>query len=212
MEVIDEKVNLADVANALRGGPDPRDPSGVHVTDLYWEAQRIAKGKEKPDYSDTEGLAEMGFLWEFAVRPWIRQSFPNDLVIFSPVYELEGVKATLDAVAIPTSSPVLPVVIDAKVKFGKLSKPSDRPDWLWQQKTYCKIVGTSQAKLFYLNILSGPPRCIAGVFHLVFTEEEIAENWSTVLNTKACIGAVGSIAPQVIANPVPVTSQEWGES
>lgn len=202
MNISTSPVGLSQVADCLRGSPDQRDPSGYHVTDLYWSAQQIAKGKDKPDYSEMEGLAQMGFIWEYAVRPWISLKFayPDNIAVFSPVFELDGVKASLDALIYRLSpdAPPNPLVIDAKLKFGKLKPVEDYPHWMWQLKAYCKMTQATEAALVVLNILERPPRCVASRHTIQFTQVEIEENWSSLINTKRHL-EMGSAAPDTVA-------------
>lgn len=182
--LLEEALDLEKVAD-LVGGPIVRDSQGWHVTDLIKAANRIAKGAKEPDYSQLEGLAAMGRIWERVahdtVRSWVEGIGGVFLAAPRPAPILDGITGTLDGIA---ATPEWTAVVEDKLKFGRVANPCEETRWMMQVKAYCKLIYVRRALFPVLAILHSPPRAIAKLHLIEFSQEEIDENWAMLLNTK----------------------------
>lgn len=182
--LLEEALDMEKVAD-LVGGPVQRDSRGYHVTDLIAAASRIAKGTKEPDYSGLEGLAAMGRIWERVahdtVRSWVEGIGGVFLAAPRPAPVLDGITGTLDGIA---AAPEWTAVVEDKLKFGRVANPCEETRWMMQVKGYCKLICARRVLFSVLAILHSPPRAIAKLHLIEFSQGEIDENWAMLLNTK----------------------------
>ena len=185
---------------------------GCHVTDVTGLIMKKVDPKRygRPfDPADSENWQEAGFLWEdilgraFADRAAVGAMPWGEIgeVRFRPgEVERDGIVGSPDALAITPLRDV-PIIEEYKATWksmGPWLQPSD-PDgqklsaledtrylgYLLQLKSYCTIVGTTQARLIILFLNGDYTKYVPQVrgFELTFTPRELNEHWTMIKNT-----------------------------
>lgn len=154
-------------------------------------------GGKKKDFNpdDFPGVDQMGHLWEYAVRPWVREYARKQgwLVAFSIEMERDGVILSLDGLAFDPQAPSLIAVIETKSRWTPKYLPTDRFRDMSQVKSYCYAAGTCDAWMPVLRMKSTPPQATVRLHKLTFSQLELAENWEMMLNTKREMARRGGI-------------------
>ena len=159
----------------------PPRSEGFHLsTVLDYIENTLGIGKSGRVFTEEDKLyAELGFLWEGVLR---ERDF--DLLDPSQVYigefELDGIIGSPDGVDL-----INEVVYEYKCTWKSPKKHPIETEtrWLWQVKSYCKMVGYSTVvfRVLYINGDYSPIRPIYHTYHITFTQEELDENWNMVL-------------------------------
>ncbi len=186
-EITSEPISIDNVIQSLQSmmpaaytTPErPRDNTKPHVSDLI----RIAKPYTGPHF---EGLAELGLLWELALRPWIADYAVKNGYWFLPgtiVRERDGILGSLDGMLIgnPDGQNGLVVVVDTKMRFSK--KEMDF-SVRCQMKAYCHMTGAHTAILPVGRMISRPLSFSIELITMTFPEIEIEENWRMLMSAK----------------------------
>ena len=167
--------------------PSPPRAEGYHVTDLIRAGEQVIKGKN-PDETEEypEGLAAMGKLWEYSIRSYIHQRAKGMQAHFDPqrVVEKDGIHGSLDGMLLFPPGTRKPSVVEIKCRFAPPSSPLDNHRWMAQCKAYCYMVGMNEVWMPILYLPHSPPRAIFHTYSILFSVQEIEENWAMLLNTK----------------------------
>ncbi len=180
------EITLEEVVDQLVTHPY-RTPSPFHATAMIDKALEISGGKKKnfnPD--DFPGVDQLGHLWEFAVRPWVRW-YVESLgwkVTFALEMPKDGIILSLDGIAFNPQAPSQRAVIETKSRWTPKYLPTDRFRDMSQVKSYCYAAGTTNVWMPVLRISSTPPQATVRLHVLNFSQVEIAENWEMMMNTK----------------------------
>lgn len=155
--------------------------SGLHLSRIYADLENTVSPRDS-DFTedDLTWYRAMGFLWEWTIE----RAFNRGLLIPHCVrpgeFMVDGIIGSPDLLDVSVD-PV--VVIDTKATFKSTNK-SDRLEkffwsWLVQLKGYCRMVGTTRARLLILHVCGDyrPPRPKVRQFDIEFSPTEIQENW-----------------------------------
>ena len=186
--LFDETLDMEHVAD-LTSGAVIRDLSKPHATDLIRAAKAMIHGN-KPDSPAPEGIMAMGRIWEIAAQQ-VMDEYARENgggFLYDVKMEKDGIICSLDGMLF---LPEWTAVVEMKLKFQKAAKPWDKPDWLLQTKGYCAASGCQRVVFPILNLLSNPPRAIATLTGIEYSQLEIDETWQMLLNTKAYLEKQG---------------------
>lgn len=179
--------------------PQVRKP-GWHVTDLYYAAQAISKGKltefvhEKLNvpWVDDSGMASWGRMWEGAVRSWLYDRCDSMGLHFyesQEAYE-SGIIANLDGLVYSSTHDV--AVVEMKATTTADTNPLTKPNWMCQTKAYCHMIGVTQVWFLVLHMPRKSAPTAKVYQHIVtFEDWEIAENWQMLISTKEYLESKG---------------------
>jgi len=189
--------------------PQNRKP-GWHVTDLYYAAEAISKGKldgfvhEKLNvpWVDDSGMPSWGRMWEGAVRDWVDKKTLDMGLLFlppepnSPGMVVDGIIANLDGQII-CGDPLTyddehnVAVVEMKATTGSNS-PFDHLNWIAQTKAYCHMIGVNQVWFIVLHMpRRGAPTAKVYQHIVTFEDWEITENWQMLISTKEYLESKG---------------------
>lgn len=170
---------------------------GLHLSQIYDDlADTIKPRKPMSDARDIQSYRAGGFIWERVLETSFSTAFGDSLIDADTVRPGEvyrdGIWASPDLLHLPTFT-----VVDTKFTW-RSSRRLEVPEgvglatalnnhfWTWtvQLKGYCQMLNTTLARLlvFFVNgnyADSGPQ---LRQFDLTFTNRELDENWSMLLN------------------------------
>jgi len=116
---------------------------------------------------------EKGWLWETVLS----RAFGGKAAIRVGEVEMDGVVGSPDGIGFDTSGNAY--VEEYKcTSMGVGKTPANMWRWMMQAKGYCRMVGATRC-IFRVLHLTFPPTY--RVWELVFTEEELAENWAAIM-------------------------------
>ncbi|MDD4984380.1 MAG: hypothetical protein PHQ43_01125 [Dehalococcoidales bacterium] len=123
---------------------------------------------------------EKGYLWEVALS----QAFGEKAAVRPGEVERDGVIGSPDGLLCEDGDMVLEEYKATLMSSNKV--PAENWAWMVQVKGYCYMLGVSRAimRVLYLrgDYTSGVPEY--AVWEFVFSERELAENWTAILNAK----------------------------
>lgn len=149
----------------------------VHVSDIYTDIEQTLFPNKTTGDRNNPLWAECGFLWERRLSETLGERLgarPGEVVLDNIVCSPDGYN--------PTSK----ILYEYKCTW-KSSKthPSERWVWMTQVKAYCKVLSTRTVEMHILY-LNGDYRERFGpqykVFLFCFSDREINENWSMLVN------------------------------
>ncbi len=127
---------------------------------------------------------EKGWLWEAALS----RAFGEKAALRWGEIQLDGIIGSPDGVKIiydGNNNPKDTILEEYKCTAASADKsPADMWTWLMQVKGYCKMLGVVKCifrALHHMDIMWNPDKCYR-VWEIVFTQEELDENWEAVLN------------------------------
>ena len=187
MNITETPISLLEVAGVENNHRD----SGWHVTNLIEASDRLAKGlptnprwfRDPPEPEVPEGLFEWGFLWESVARDWFWNTRLTEEIAFNShpdQHEKDGIIGNADGVIFHGGD--AQAIVECKLRFSRNEELLDR--WLQQTKAYCAIWETNRVYFLIGHIHSNPPGGKARLVTVDFTDQEIQENWTMLLNTK----------------------------
>lgn len=158
-------------------GPGERTMDRLHLSDIYSDLESTLFPKTSKADMNNRLWSEVGFLWEDALTRALADHCserPGEV-------ELDGIVGSPDGYDQSTG------VLDeykATWKSAHNAHPEQVWKWLVQVKGYCKMLGTTTVRfhVFYINgdyRGSGP---IYRSYLFLFTQLEIDENWSMLVN------------------------------
>jgi hypothetical protein len=157
--------------------------SGLHLTDIIKYIQDQINPYKGEGFSDAQLTMEIGFIWEDLLSYVLGNRIGkrlNDL-------ECDGIYCNPDGLGYDPEDGKTPVVEEYKCTWRSMRKPpTDDPRWMMQIKAYCHVLGTRIAVMYICYLMgdykgSGPQ---SRAFRIEFTEQEIEENWNTILAHK----------------------------
>jgi hypothetical protein len=178
---------------------EPRSP-GVHQSDLIRDLENtvILPGQRGPDIDRSEEematlnrYRELGMMWEVILESTFKRRRVDALdprkFLRQMEIEHDGVFKTVDAVHIPDWR-----ILEYKLTFKSSDRASldrietDMWGWFAQLKGNCLGWETRTASLFafFVNGNYRPPVPQTKRFDIVFTEQELAENWHMLLTQR----------------------------
>ena len=168
-----------------------KDRQGIHLSDLIFCLRKayFRKMLESPPATEEQLML---FATGFAFQSWM---FPGQ----EKEYELDGIKCSPDAHG-----------IEFKTTRASIAKFNvwDMEHWLRQIKGYCKVLELIEFDLVVLFLMGSykPPFPTLGTpFHLIFTQQEINDNWAYMLNRKSIL----EYALTMSIPPVQHTEMDW---
>lgn len=191
---------------------EPRSP-GWHLSDIIQDLVNrvVSPGKYKlgvdltpDDIAQRNRYFEMGFLWEQVIEAAFKQRQVDGLdgkkYLRQAEVETDGVYSTVDGIHIPDWR-----VLEYKLSFRSSNKASlDRIEsefWSWfvQLRWNCLAHQTRLATLFvfFVNGNYHPPVPQTKRFDIIFTEEELIDNRSMLLQHKATMEIEGRVPDAV---------------
>ena len=207
VECLETEFSLGYVADRLAtfttgSEAEPR-AVGWHISSLNKAAREIVKGKaidpeyyycseDSPDMDGLideipEGILDWGNIWEAACRPALadiaRDKF--GLLATGPRQIIkEGIVANADALIVHPSSEQVIAVAECKFRFTHNTDPLNMEDWIRQIKAYCYVWETNMVWMPVANVRNSPPGGKSRIYMLMFTNQEINENWQMLINVK----------------------------
>ena len=152
---------------------------------------------DKEDVRDHRNLQfEKGYLWEGALS----RAFGEKAAIRPCEVELDGVVGSPDGIVYDKnfganhylSAQHIEAVEEYKcTALSAESTPASNWKWLMQVKGYCKMLGVRTCVfrvLHHVAIMHDPANAYAP-WELVFTQDELDENWQAILNHKRVMEA-----------------------
>lgn len=162
-----------------------RSTGTLHLSTIYRDMEQAAllarKSEMEPD--ELAWYAAGGYLWEHVFSMAHREAVMRGELVRPDEWELDGIVGSPDAIRLTDW-----MLIELKFRWMSSNKFDQLEKWFWleliQIKGYCKLVGTQQAELhvFFCNGDYRPPRPTARGVRLEFSEQEIEESWSTIVN------------------------------
>jgi len=153
---------------------------GLHLSDVIHNMDvTLLKTQETAIDEGTLFQFEKGYLWETALS----RAFGEKVAQRIGELTLDGIIMSPDGVSYEEDG----TFILEEYKCTALSadrSPSAMWKWLMQVKGYCKAIGTTKCIfriLHHVDITRNPDKCYA-VWEMVFTQNEIDENWEAILN------------------------------
>lgn len=179
-----------------RFGHDSRTV-GLHVSQIYGDLDRVLNAKRYTSGITPEGLdhfASIGFLWERVLEDTLADvTISGDPCrYFRPGEQrVDGVLATPDYADLDFfGDGTCTLGLEEWKACWKSVNALDNFEknfwrWLVQMKAYCRILGTTHARLRILFMVGDwrddiSPKC--RVLEFEFTELELEENWSMLMN------------------------------
>jgi len=167
---------------------EPR-AEGLHLGDVTRSlVDRAGLGYKGAGFTDMELTAEIGLLWERVLQIVMHDKY----AIRPPQMCIDGIWISPDGIGLDPKGEV-PLVIEEYKATWKSTKgsPLDNFNYMTQIKSYCHAIDTTVAimRIFYLMgdyRGSGP---IYRVARIVFTPQELDQNWQMVLKEKERMGA-----------------------
>lgn len=202
--------DLLGVRPDVSQGGQSRSP-GVHVSDLI----ALHMSKLYPDLYDTSALPEqtgenwkrMGFLWEDVLTQFFAAKIRDAAhVTRASELVLDGVIGTPDWITWDEAG----VILGESKLTWKSKRNFDLYDpkflaWLFQMRAYCRMLETTRAALTVIWINSDYSRFVPEVaqYDIVFTPQELVENWTMLLNTGRKAGLIPLVPPSVTKTRTP---------
>lgn len=156
---------------------------GFHITELRDEGYRIA-GRAAGDYSNLRGVAEMGLVFEAAIRPVIEEdarerglkfvageerTIGDDIVTNPDGWLLKGQRVVCG--------------VEVKLRFAAFDgDPTTNTDWMVQVMAVCKALRVLDM-LMYVGSIKMPVVALHRT-HLSFSVAEVESNWRMLSNSK----------------------------
>jgi len=134
---------------------------------------------------------EKGYLWEVALS----MAFGEKATTRPGEVELDGIIGSPDGILcrgdIKKRGSILLIEEYKCTALSAESTPANNWKWLMQVKGYCKMLGVRKCVfrvLHHVAIMRDPANAYAP-WELVFTQDEIDENWQAILNHKKVMEA-----------------------
>ena len=184
--------SLEDIADLL-DPPLPRDESKPHVSTLVHRAAMLTgngtRRTEEGFTQETLNTMALGRLWEYLVRPWVREEAVRRGYWFDAQVgvEEEGVIGSLDGMLyLPVGGEVVPqVVVEVKSRHASPGDPRDNWRWMAQCKAYCYMAGVTRVWIPALYLpRRGPHDAPFKLHEIEFEEHELVENWRMLMNMR----------------------------
>ena len=156
----------------LRQATQPPRAEGMHVSVIINNMALTAGiSTNKPIDADSVMRMTMGFVWEDIVGDYLATFFHQITQIPA---ERDNIHGTLDAY-----DTIAHEVHEYKATWkGEDKAIQDAWRWYTQIKAYCLMTNVTSAKLRVLHLCPYPrPR----TYKLVFTQQELNENWQAIL-------------------------------
>lgn len=164
---------------------DARETGKIHLSDIA-KFIDYKMGLSKPIKAvdwDMVLAAQVGFLWEDVLS----DAYGANYAARIGEVERDGVVCSPDGVGVFENVVTAALVVNEEYKATWKSlrnPPEDNWYWMCQFKSYCYVlnVNTTILRVLYINgdyRGSGP---VYRVFKIVFTDQELAENWQMILN------------------------------
>ena len=120
-----------------------------------------------------------------ALDKWCRRT--GLLVVEGGHYFEDGVWSSIDGLVRMNTILEPTAVVECKFRFGKIDDIENTPRWhryMRQAKGYCKVTGTKQVWMVFMGVTTRPPSAVTGIKVVDFTEQEIEENWTSIVHTR----------------------------
>ena len=158
---------------------------GVHVSSIIRKIN-LALGTNKGNAfteDDLNAFATIGRLWEHVLAQVL---FPPPRYERVGEIERDGIIGSPDCVDTQEWSDT-----EMKVTWVSAKGFTDRPkfrEYLWQAKAYCYIMGMTRARIVTLHVCGDykPPVPIAKEYDVIFTAQELRENWLMLQREAPC--------------------------
>jgi len=148
---------------------------------MDWEL-KVTSGE--PHDNDTRMQWEKGYRWEKILT----LGFGEDAAIRIGEVVLDGIAMSPDGVAYHDPAQLIPIVEEYKcTSKSSLKSPTDNWKWMMQVKGYCKALGSTKCIFRILHVRDFIP--VYAPWELVFTQDELDENWQAILNHKRVMEA-----------------------
>lgn len=155
--------------------------SGIHLTDCLNYIETHILKKKQGDFTGWELAAPLGFAWEDLVFNSLRAQGRE--IVSGVELQSDGIIMSPDGLEFDPFQ-----VWETKLKFASLynDPPLENWRWLYQIKSYCRAIGTTQAVLAacYINGTGRPPVPQRAFYTLEFTQRELDETWRAVLQAR----------------------------
>ncbi len=147
---------------------------GLHLTDVIHQMDKTLMETADREIDDEARMQfEKGWLWEVALS----RAFGEKAAVRAGEVSLDGVAGSPDGVGYDDREEL--VVDEYKcTTYSADKRPTDMWRWMMQVKGYCKMVGATKCVFRVLHLSFVP---VYKVWVLVFTQEELDENWQSVL-------------------------------
>jgi len=125
---------------------------------------------------------EKGYLWEVALG----LAFAEKAAVRPGEVELDGIIGSPDGICRVPDAESIYVEEYKCTALSAESTPASNWKWLMQTKGYCKMLGVRKCifrVLHHVAIMRDPANAYAP-WELVFTQDELDENWQAILNHK----------------------------
>ena len=157
---------------------------GLHLGTIQsWIRKKMNPVRGGGGFDDMELTAEIGLLWERVLSKVMGEKY----ALRPPPIEVDGIWLSPDGIG-PDPIGIVPVVIEEYKATWKStnSAPDDNFQYMTQIKSYCRGYDTTVAVMHIFHIMgnyrgSGP---IYRVARLVFTTQELEQNWEMVLRCR----------------------------
>jgi hypothetical protein len=189
--LLEESIDLGQVADLMDKSAEPRDHSAWHVTNLLESARLITKGDTRYHEYEGEplGIMHMGRIWEAVVDGWLADFAARKGGVYTPnvVATQDNIIASLDGIMLlPTYGTV---VVESKLRFTLNEEIPFRHQQ--QTRAYCHLYNTDTVLFSVLGLVSGPPTAKAKLRIVRYTRQSIIENWEMLINTKRYLESQG---------------------
>ena len=183
LELKEDKFLLSDVFPRRPEGQDPIRTAGVHLTNVIQDIMETAQMMKTASgtswiQSDLELAGEVGFMWEEVLSQALKERLPCRI---GEVF-LDGITMSPDGVELEGDESILS---EYKVVWASSRRsPVENFKWMCQVKGYCKALGMTKVRMYilYINGDWKPPKPQYKCFLITFSQLEIDENWSMLIN------------------------------
>ena len=165
-----------DLQFPLTGSGD-RTLNHLHLSDIYSDLEQTLFPKTSKADMTNQLWAEMGFLWECLLS----KVFAEHCTERPGEVELDGVIGSPDGFDQTTG-----ILDEYKATWKSINNahPSKVWKWMTQVKGYCKMLGVNTVRFHVFYVMgdyrgSGP---LYRAYLFSFTDQEIEENWSMLIN------------------------------
>ena len=159
--------------------PIERSP-GLHVSDVIRSILvDLGRLEKKDTFTESDMITmERGFVWE----QMLSMAWGQLIGARIGEVECEGIALSPDGISFDPDGPIIDEY-KCTLKSAK-SPPEDNMAWMMQIKAYCYACECLKARLWvwYMKGEYKPPFHVFRVYGLEFTERELVENWTMIIN------------------------------